>query len=216
MIPPGICDTELVFWDFDGVIKDSVEVKAAAFEQLFVPFGKRVAGQVREHHEANSGVSRYDKIPIYLEWSGQSATGPLIMDYCEKFARLVLQAVIDSAWVPGAREYLLRNRHRQRFVLVSATPQLEIAAIVAELQISHCFREVHGAPIAKASAVRDALRRWRCSPERALFLGDSEADLHAAGENHVPFRLRRTALNVNLHAQCGGLLFDDFLDQVDE
>jgi len=26
---------EVIFWDFDGVIKDSVEVKSIAFEKLF-------------------------------------------------------------------------------------------------------------------------------------------------------------------------------------
>ena len=28
-----------VFWDFDGVIKDSVEIKSIAFGQLFIEFG---------------------------------------------------------------------------------------------------------------------------------------------------------------------------------
>ena len=34
---------DVIFWDFDGVIKESVEVKSNAFEQLFSPFGKEVS-----------------------------------------------------------------------------------------------------------------------------------------------------------------------------
>ena len=37
---------KIIFWDFDGVIKDSVEVKSAVFGQLFLPFGKIVAKKV--------------------------------------------------------------------------------------------------------------------------------------------------------------------------
>ena len=59
---------KVVFWDFDGVIKDSVGVKSDAFESIFLPFGRDVAAKVREHHEKNGGVSRHKKIPLYLAW----------------------------------------------------------------------------------------------------------------------------------------------------
>ena len=52
----------IVFWDFDGVIKDSVAAKSDGFEKLFRPFGAEVARRVRQHHEAHGGVSRYEKI----------------------------------------------------------------------------------------------------------------------------------------------------------
>ncbi len=65
-----LSEAELIFWDFDGVIKDSVEVKTQAYFQLFEPFGSVVAEKVREHHEANGGISRFDKLPIYLQWAG--------------------------------------------------------------------------------------------------------------------------------------------------
>ena len=42
-----------IFWDFDGVIKDSVDVKSDAFKQLFLPFGKDMANRIKEHHLAN-------------------------------------------------------------------------------------------------------------------------------------------------------------------
>ena len=59
-----------LFWDFDGVIKDSVDVKTCAFVSLFKNFGSEVLNQVVEHHEANGGVSRFEKMPLYLDWAG--------------------------------------------------------------------------------------------------------------------------------------------------
>ena len=113
----------LIFWDFDGVIKDSVNVKTEAYTSLFLPYGHEVATRVRQHHEVNGGVSRFDKIPLYLLWAGELATPERIDEFCTRFSLLVLQKVIDSPWVPGVREYLLLNSGIQYFVLVTATPQ---------------------------------------------------------------------------------------------
>ena len=65
MISPNKYD--LIFWDFDGVIKESVSVKTDAYVELFSLYGSDICKQVRKHHLANGGMSRYDKIPLYLK-----------------------------------------------------------------------------------------------------------------------------------------------------
>jgi phosphoglycolate phosphatase-like HAD superfamily hydrolase len=199
----------LVFWDFDGVIKDSVEVKSTAFENLFSHFGKDIASRVRLHHESHGGVSRFEKIPLYLTWANEPATPAKVEEYCDRFSSFVLQAVISSPWVPGVREYLLLNSRKHNFVLVTATPQDEINQIIAALDMSHCFSEIHGAPKHKASAIKDVLARLKCAPANALMIGDSETDLKAAQESLVPFLLRRTSFNQPLQASYSGPMFAD-------
>ena len=137
---------EIVLWDFDGVIKDSVDIKTRAFENLFLSFGSNVARRVRKHHEDNGGVSRFEKIPLYLKWAGQPTSPLQVKEFCDRFAKSVQKGVIDAPWVAGVREYLLGNFTEQYFVLVTATPQEEIEQILDALEISHCFREVYGAP----------------------------------------------------------------------
>jgi phosphoglycolate phosphatase-like HAD superfamily hydrolase len=203
----------LVFWDFDGVIKDSVFVKTAAFERLFLPYGAEITCRVRQHHEANGGVSRFDKIPLYLAWAGEPASAEQVSAFCERFSQLVLQAAIDAPWVPGVREYLLQYCDEQYFVLVTATPQEEIEQILATLDIAHCFRDVHGAPTKKASAIETVLVRQRVAPAQALMIGDAETDRQAAQTNSVPFLLRRTPLNLSMQASYGGPMFDDLNDE---
>ena len=204
--------TSLIFWDFDGVIKDSVDDKTKAYENLFLPYGVEIARRVRQHHEANGGVSRFDKIPLYLEWASQSATPEQIEKYCHQFSQAVVQAVIDSPWVPGVREYLLRHYMDQYFVLVTAIPQDEIEKILGSLKLSHCFKEIFGAPTKKDRAIKAVLERLKCSPDQAAMVGDSESDLLAAQANSVPFLLRRTPLNGRLQATYQGPMFDDLND----
>jgi len=203
----------IVFWDFDGVIKDSVAAKSDGFEQLFLRYGKEVASRVRQHHEAHSGVSRYEKMPIYLNWVGEPVTGARIQEFCDRFSKLVLQAVIDSPWVPGVREYLQKHHLLQRFVLLTATPQEEINRILHLLDIAHCFVQISGAPAHKVTAIAQILRRLQCAAEDALMIGDSASDLYAAEANSVAFLLRRTTINQGLQKQYAGAMFEDLANE---
>ena len=202
----------VVFWDFDGVIKESVSVKTDAFESLFRPFGADVAQRVRGHHEAHSGVSRYQKIPVYLGWAGESASEDAVRQYCDRFSGMVRQRVIDAPWVPGVREYLTSRHAEQQFVLVTAPPQGEIEEILRDLGIAHCFREIHGAPMSKGDAIAEVLRKWECPAAESVMVGDSEADLGAATSNGVAFVLRRTPLNRELQAAHDGDSFETLVD----
>ena len=201
-------EKQVIFWDFDGVIKDSLAVKSLGFERLFSSYGVDIVEKVRDHHNAHGGISRYEKIQLYLDWAGEPATTDQVQAFCGRFSDLVKQAVIESPWVPGVCEYLKANHTSQSFVLMTATPQEEIEQILHALDISYCFQEVHGAPVAKAVVVRNALRRLQLSPEQALVVGDSATDLSAAEENNVVFLLRRTPFNQDLQKRFQGSSFE--------
>lgn len=203
---------DVIFWDFDGVIKESVVVKSNAFEQLFSPFGKEVAKRVRAHHEDNSGMSRFDKLQIYLEWVGQAVTQPLIDEYLKNFSDLVKQKVIDSEWVPGALEYLENHSEKKFFFLVTATPQEEIEEIINELQIRKHFRKVTGSPINKKNAIKIILEEFLIEADRAVMIGDSTSDYKAAIENNLNFFLRKTKLNYSLQGLVKNNLIENFLE----
>ena len=138
-----------IFWDFDGVIKESVSIKSDAFEQLFNPFGPEIAKKVRAHHEANGGLSRYEKIELYLSWIGEEINSKVTEDYAYKFSCIVKDKVINSEWVPGVLNYLEDNHHDQQFFLVTATPQEEINFILSSLNIKHFFKGIAGSPTKK-------------------------------------------------------------------
>jgi phosphoglycolate phosphatase-like HAD superfamily hydrolase len=197
-------DFPVLFWDFDGVIKDSVGGKADAFERLFVPFGGDVARRVRSHHERHGGVSRYDKLPLYLQWAGQPCTADEVARYAERFSTAVREAVVECGWVPGAREYLEKFHDDQVFMLISATPQAEIEAIVARIGASPWFRKIFGAPVPKADAIVESLAGLGYARTDALVIGDSESDYQAAVEAKVAFLLRRTELNLELQSRYAG------------
>lgn len=204
-----IRNAKLVFWDFDGVIKESVSAKSIAFQNLFSHFGQDLVFKVIRHHEDNGGVSRYEKIPLYLSWAGQSASKEQVNLYCSNFSRLVFQSVVDSAWVPGVKDYLLNNHAKQFNVLVTATPQDEIHKIVSILGIGHFFIEIIGAPMKKEMAIMTLLKKNNLKYSDTIMIGDSKTDLIAAQKNKVPFLLRRTKFNNSLQIDYNGPMFYD-------
>ena len=206
-------EREVIFWDFDGVIKDSVGVKTQGYVALFQPYGEVLAERVRAHHEAFGGVSRYEKIPLYLQWANESPHPEKVREFCYRFSALVQQAVIDSPWVPGVLEYLQANFRTQYFVLVTATPDDEIHFILNKLDISKYFREVYGAPMTKREAIGKVLHNLRCDKKTALVVGDSDSDFIAAAENKVDFLLRCTPVNGALQLKHTGFKCEDLRDE---
>lgn len=207
---------KVIFWDFDGVIKDSVNIKTEAYEQLFLRYGNEVSSKVRQHHEANGGVSRYEKFPIYLRWAGEPGDAEQVASFCDQFSHLVMQAVIDAPWVPGVLEYLQANHTRQRFVLMTATPQDEMEDILEVLKIAGYFFAVYGAPTPKTKAIKSVLEQLACPTQEALAIGDAETDYLAARENKVPFLLRFTPQNKHLQAKYDLIAFDNLETELAE
>jgi len=199
-----------IFWDFDGVIKDSVAAKSEAFEQLFECFGEDFSLRVKKHHESNSGISRYEKIPIYLAWSDQESTEESISKYADNFSHLVKCKVIDSAWVDGVLDYLNNNYTTQQYFIVTATPQHEIDDILSTLGIRHFFTDVIGSPMLKNDAIRMLLIKNKIDNKQSIMVGDSSTDFSAAVENSVPFVLRKTNLNKKLQKELDVRMIDSF------
>ena len=208
-----IKNSNVVFWDFDGVIKDSVRVKSIAFEKLFSIYGSKILKKVRAHHEKNVGVSRFDKIPLYMSWSDESVTDKNIQELCNKFSLLVKKSVIESPWVPGFLEIVNKMNNRQKHVLVTATPKDEIEEILKKLEIRHFFHNVYGAPVLKKEAISKELNKLSISPENAIMIGDSNNDYEAAKDNNVMFFLRCTDFNKDLQQLCKGNTFKDFINE---
>jgi len=201
----GGTQISIAFLDFDGVIKDSVDAKGLAFVATFRDFGDAFGERILAHHRSNGGVSRAQKIPLYLEWAGLSAQPSTIEAFTRSFAAEARRAVIDSPWVPGALEYLERRRVGEVKVIVSATPEQELRSIAEELGIRNLVDSMFGAPMRKVDAIRREIHRLGARAGDCIMVGDSMVDLEAAAAAEVSFILRRHDGNRDLervHQLC--------------
>lgn len=176
-----------VVLDFDGVIVESLDVKAEAFAILFADHPKHVEAIVRLHRE-NGGMSRYEKFRIIYRDYLRQPLDPATMDALDlRFSSLVRDRVIAAPFVPGALEFLQLMSGRIPLYVVSATPQVEIEAIIGARRLGVFFKAVYGSPTPKGEWLTRIAVREGGDPRSIVFVGDGRADLEGARQAGMRF-----------------------------
>ena len=58
----SIQNLQAVFFDFDGVLVDSIGLKTKAYIEIFQPYGKQAVDEIKYYHKKYGGIDRYRKI----------------------------------------------------------------------------------------------------------------------------------------------------------
>ena len=206
-----ILDCDTIFLDFDGVIKDSIRAKSKAFQRLFSNFNSKIVERILKHHQSHTGLSRFEKIPLYLSLVDEPLNEKNIAQYANNFSLLVKNLVIASPWVPGVLDFIEANYNEKNFYVITATPKNEIDEILKELKINSYFKEAYGTPISKIDAIKFVIENVR--PKNAIMIGDSSSDFNAAKINNIKFVLRKTEFNLNLQNELDCPIFEDFISK---
>lgn len=185
----AIIPWKAVFFDFDGVIVDSMGIKTEAFARLFRPFGEEIERQVLAYHIENGGYCRFVKFRYALEdLMGLPPDEEALQKLGRRFSRMVVEQVVQAPVIAGAMETLkeLKSQNVPTFV-ISGTPQKELEAIVDARKLSPFFDEVFGSPREKEGVIRELVGRLRLSPSDCLMVGDAMSDYRAAHATGVGF-----------------------------
>lgn len=182
-----------IFFDFDGVIAESVNVKTRAFYQMYEKFGKDIAEKVVAHHKSHGGMSRFEKFKLYHKnFLNIDLTEDQIHDLASRFSGLVKQGVIDAPEVPGVRDFLEKYHRIMNFWIISGTPTDEIRDIVKQKNMGHFFKECFGSPRKKNDWVKELMKQYHLQKTATVFVGDAKSDYQAALDNEIGFILRET------------------------
>ena len=207
----SISKFDCIFFDFDGVIKESVNVKADAFIELFKSYGQDICKKIYDHHMMNGGMSRFEKIELYLTWLNESYDKSSVEEICNKFSDIVKEKVISSAWVPGVETFLRKNLYDQTFILISATPQKELEEICQSLNLTNVFSRIIGWPAPKSDSINEIMREFDILPDGCLMVGDYNSDLNAAKKNEISFLFRRHQFNNHIKIDDGVKIIRNFI-----
>ena len=205
---------KIVIWDFDGVIKDSNFIKENAFIDIFDNISKSTQNKIREHHINNVGMSRFDKIPIYLNFCKLENNELNIKKYLDKFSLMVVKKVIKSDWIPGSINYISKNTNNQKFCLITSTPENEIIKILKKIKIDKYFIKIYGSPNKKKDAIRDCINTLSVDNKSSIMIGDDYSDYEASKLNNISFLLfKNIKYNKNdnkINKKYKGKYFEEF------
>ena len=176
-----------IFFDVDGVLIDSVDVKGKALVEIFADFPNS-AEDVLRFHRAHGGLTREIKIRQILGVLGnRSPSDSEVSDRVGQFAEIVVQRVIEAAEIPGTYEFLRKWSKRCRLYAVSATPDEELKRIMAARGLLPFFRSVKGWPPEKSGLISQEIASRGFEPSQCILVGDSDEDYRAALRASVRF-----------------------------
>lgn len=188
-----------IFFDFDGVILDSVDCKTQAFEAMYLKYGREIANQVKSYHLENGGVSRFEKFKYWHEKHlGIKITKEQLAFLSEEFSAQVVDKVVSSNEIDGAIDFIKKNYKNYKFWIITGTPTIEMKQIADKIGIAPYFLGIHGSPEKKKYWVDHLVKTFQLKPNETLFLGDAMTDYEAAKYGGLHFALREAPYNVSL------------------
>lgn len=180
---------DAIFFDWDGVITDSVDIKTQAFSDMFAQFGKEIQSKVVLHHTLNGGMSRFEKFALYYkEYLGVILDEQKMHALTNEFSLLVKEKIVQAQYIEGAYETILSQYEKgvQLFV-VSGTPTQELVEIVKSKKLERYFLELCGSPTSKKEWLSMLLQKYSLKEDACLIVGDSLVDYEAAIATGVNF-----------------------------
>lgn len=202
-----------IFFDFDGVILESVNVKTEAFRSLYLSHGEDIADKVVAHHTEHGGISRFEKFKIYhKEFLGVDLTEKKVDELANEFSKLVFEGVINSPYVPGIKEFIETSSQKMRFSIISGTPMTELIKIVEAIGLTKHFHEIYGSPIKKPEWSNEILGVNKLLKNETLFIGDAVTDWNAAKEVGLHFLFRETDECMEFFTEYEGPRTRDFVN----
>ncbi len=202
-----------IFFDFDGVIIESNQIKAHAFYELYKPYGKSIANTVLDNYTAEGGISRQKKFHKYhKKLLDQELTNKQVSALSERFSKIVFKKIIDAPFIKGIKIFLKENYKQMHFSIISGTPHTELKKICQALEIEQYFIEICGSPKNKVCWIDELTNTYNLNKSETILIGDSKVDFDSAKTAKINFILREHQLNKQIFSNYTGPRIKDFSD----
>lgn len=187
--PADATRIKAIAFDFDGVILDSVQLKADLFIDCY---GGRLdesqKAAILAYQAQHGGMGRVEKFRHFeRNVFGRIPDEATIADLANQYSTLLMARIASCSELPGARAFLERTSTQLSLHLVSGTAHHDLVAITAQRRLDRYFDTIVGSPTAKADAFAHIVRSGRWLPDQVLAIGDSMTEFHAAAHTGMPF-----------------------------
>lgn len=172
---------ELLVFDCDGVLLESMDLKGQAFYRLGLRFGQEAADRLLMYHYTRRGISRFEKFDwLYRTYADRALTAEEGKALNSEFVALVHEEMAHCALVPGALEVLEAWQGRVPLYVASGAPQEDLRLILDRRGLARFFNGIYGSPASKTHILRAVLQETGIVPGNGLMIGDGRVDQSAA------------------------------------
>lgn len=178
-----------IFWDFDGVILDSLTVKDLGFRKIFKSYPKNLVEKLIHYNRINNGLSRFHKIEyFYNQLLKKNINNSKISMYAKNFTQIMRKELCQKKYlIKDSFHFLNLNYKNYNFHLISASEHNELNYLCKKLNLDKYFLTIDGSPTPKINLIRDLLKKLKYKKKETIYIGDSVNDLEAAKINKIDF-----------------------------
>ncbi|MFX1702578.1 Phosphoglycolate phosphatase, HAD superfamily [Chitinophaga ginsengisegetis] len=178
-----------IFWDFDGVILDSMHIRDVGFIRILSAFPHNAIDELIRYHRENGGLSRYHKIRYFFEQIlGEPISEEEVNRYADAFSNIMREMLVDPAnLIQDANLFIAKHYKDYEFHIVSGSDQNELRFLCSKLNLSQYFKSINGSPTVKNKLVAELLGEVPYSIDEICLIGDSQNDFDAASLNGISF-----------------------------
>ena len=178
-----------IIFDFDGVILDSMAIKADGFRQIFKEYSYDQVESIIKYHYQNGGRSRFDKIIyFYQNILKKNIDEDKIDEYAQNFSLIITEQLCNQNFlIKDTISFIRQNYKNYNFHIASGAEEQELIYLCKKHDISKYFRTIYGYPPHKTSIVNKILTENSYDNEETILIGDSVNDKEAAMLNNIGF-----------------------------
>jgi len=178
-----------IFWDFDGVIMDSMPTRDQGFLDVLKDYPEDQVNQLLAYHKANGGLSRYVKFRYFFEEiRSEEVSDEKVQELAAKFSSIMLQKLKNPLFLINQSVNFIKNNYKNyQMFIVSGSDQTELREICAATNIDHYFNGIYGSPTPKNQLVQSLIRKENIKASESILIGDSTNDYEAASVNQITF-----------------------------
>jgi phosphoglycolate phosphatase-like HAD superfamily hydrolase len=175
------------FFDCDGVLLDSNQLKSESFNEVALPYGKENAQALVECNKRLGGVTRFEKFRYFFETILEKKSFEKELEKAlYNFSTLVCEKLISCPETSGVRDFLGRLPTNTRKYVVSGGAQSEIQYVFKQRGLDIYFNGIYGSPNSKEVIMSNRVRSSDMQYP-AVFIGDSRYDYEIAMRFNLDF-----------------------------
>lgn len=180
---------KVIFWDFDGVILDSMKIKGDGFLELFKNFDFNLVKILENYHYENGGVSRFDKIRFFYEDILKVEISQKKINFlADEFSLIMKKNLFDkSKLIQDSLHYIKNNYKKYNFHIVSGAENFELNELCDYFEISNFFKSIDGSPTKKEILINNVMNKNNYNKNETILIGDADNDYYAAKKNDIKF-----------------------------
>lgn len=184
----NLIDRKAIFWDFDGVILNSMPIREKGFREVLSSYPQVEVEQLVDYHSKNAGHSRYVKFKYFFNTIRKEFnTEKLEAELAKKFSVIMEELLLDEELLIHEVVNFIKRHQNIKMHIVSGSDGEELKYLCKNLGIQSLFTSIDGSPTPKIKLVESLIQKFSYKKENVCLIGDSINDYQAAIINGIDF-----------------------------